>query len=41
MGIRKGAGVTLPSHTSLSEETLGVIQARFAAVPGLQLIFEQ
>ncbi|MGC9199666.1 MAG: hypothetical protein ACP5E5_12130 [Acidobacteriaceae bacterium] len=33
-------GVSLHSHTSVSEETLGFIHAMFVAIPGLKRIFE-
>ena len=33
-------GVSLHSHTSVSEETLGFIHAMFAAVPGLKRVFD-
>ena len=33
-------GVSLHSHTSVSEETLGFIHAMFVALPGLKLVFD-
>lgn len=34
------AGVSLHSHTSVSEETLGFIHAMFVALPGLKCVFD-